>query len=319
MKLYFSDFFNVPRAKLKQYGAFDISLLADLPLFIDPFLLFNSNKPEYKALHGEMIEYLLFLKEKSEDQALDKHLRVAFYTCQEVRQNWLGFSISGNKGSGLGEKFANALHKNLFQLFNDFGNEKVTKGSHLEKLCLVEPGVGRDTISDFTTNLIKEYLLNFTQTFTKEHVDAGLSKPFLVEKVHFNYGTETWEAREFLLPSFQNDFVILTPRNMLTRDDTWISRNDLINDFDMVRTAIPDGQLRALVNNYFRKILPKKANASQKRQAAHSTIQNFPDLINTYIRYKEDDGDQAATASSGKVRSSEQLYVEQFGKLADLI
>jgi hypothetical protein len=36
-------------------------LLADLPLFVDPFLLFNSRKPKYRALHDPIIKYLRFL------------------------------------------------------------------------------------------------------------------------------------------------------------------------------------------------------------------------------------------------------------------
>jgi hypothetical protein len=49
MKVYFSDFFGVRKSTLKKYGAFNISLLSDLPLFIDPFLLFHSKKPKYRA------------------------------------------------------------------------------------------------------------------------------------------------------------------------------------------------------------------------------------------------------------------------------
>jgi hypothetical protein len=45
MKIYFSDFFGVTRPALEKYGAFNISLLADPPLFVDPFLLFNSKRP----------------------------------------------------------------------------------------------------------------------------------------------------------------------------------------------------------------------------------------------------------------------------------
>lgn len=44
MKVYFSDFFNVNPDDIEKYGAFNISLINDFPLFIDPFLLFNSNK-----------------------------------------------------------------------------------------------------------------------------------------------------------------------------------------------------------------------------------------------------------------------------------
>jgi len=39
MKLYFSDFFEVSPEVIEKYGAFNPSLINDLPLFIDPFLL----------------------------------------------------------------------------------------------------------------------------------------------------------------------------------------------------------------------------------------------------------------------------------------
>jgi hypothetical protein len=319
MKLYFSDFFEVSRADLKSYGAFDISLLADLPLFIDPFLLFNSKKSEYQALHKRIIDYLLFLKEKSANPSLDPGLVRALYTFHEVSQNWLGFSIVGNKGSGLGTKFARALHGNLHRLFHDFGEEQISKGSHLEKLCLIEAGVGKDNISDFTTNLIKEYLLEFTQTFTKNFIQKGVRKRFLVPKVRFNYETETWEARHFILPKFEDDYVLLTPKDLLTKEDTWINRHDLVSDFDSMQEALPNDQLRAQVNNYFLKILPKDATPRERNTARVRTIRQFPQLIDAYIRYKEDNGQQAVRASASKVKFSEQIYLEQFGALPGML
>ena len=42
--MYFSDYFKVNRNKIKEYGAIDINLACDLPLFIDPMLIFNSEK-----------------------------------------------------------------------------------------------------------------------------------------------------------------------------------------------------------------------------------------------------------------------------------
>ena len=50
-KIYFSDFFNVSRETIEREGFFDISLLNDLPLFIDPFLIFCSEKAEYQAIY----------------------------------------------------------------------------------------------------------------------------------------------------------------------------------------------------------------------------------------------------------------------------
>ena len=89
----------------------------------------------------------------------------------EVKQLWLGFSQTGNSGSGLGVDFARALNSNLHVIFTNFGDEQITKGSHIEKVCLVREGVGRDNISDFTANLIKEFLLEYTQSFAKAHID----------------------------------------------------------------------------------------------------------------------------------------------------
>src|SRR5438309_181450 len=102
MRVYFSDFFEVSPKTIEKYGAFNISLLSDLPLFIDPFLLFNSKKTHYRQLHDEIIGYLRFLKDKSATQNLDPGLLRAWYRFPEVKQNWFGFTASGNRGSGLG-------------------------------------------------------------------------------------------------------------------------------------------------------------------------------------------------------------------------
>ena len=91
MDLYFSDHFKVKEKNLEKYGAFNISLVADLPLFIDPFLLFNSKKKKYKQLHEDVIKYLVFLKDKSTSQTLDDGALKAWYAFKEVEQNWLGF------------------------------------------------------------------------------------------------------------------------------------------------------------------------------------------------------------------------------------
>src|SRR5712692_863772 len=113
MKIYFSDFFEVLKGAVHKYGAFNISLLSDLPLFVDPFLLFNSRKPKYRALHDRMVDYLRFLRQKSERGDLDPDLLDAWYVFPEIRQNWLGFAGKGNQGRGLGRGFATALNENL--------------------------------------------------------------------------------------------------------------------------------------------------------------------------------------------------------------
>lgn len=317
VKTHFSDFFDVSSEDLEKAGAFNVSLINDLPLFIDPFLLFNSEDPKYRQLHDEIIRYLRFLRDKATSEALQPGLIGAWYTFSEVKQTWLGFSQVGNAGHGLGRDFALALHKNLSSVFAEFGSEKVTKGSHLEKLCLIRGGVGRDTISDFTTNLIRSYLLDFTQTFALAHIDPKLRRRVTVRRVRFNYETESWESASYELPWLGGDYVILTPKDILTRDDTWINRSDMVNDFDEIVDAMPNSELRGQLNNYFKKALPKRATSAERHDAITATILQLPEFIEYYIRYKEDNGDEASSVSQQRVAEVEELFVLQVRQLID--
>ena len=312
MKIYFSDFFNIAPKLLEDYGAFNISLINDLPLFIDPFLLFNSEKDEYQQLHEQIIEYIRFLRDASATGDLSEGLIKSWFMFPEVKQNWFGYSMIGNSGSGLGIKFANALNSNLNAIFDDFGAEKVTRGSHLEKLCLVRDGVGRDNVSDFTTNLIKGFLLEYTETFATQNNNDAFLRRHTVDRVTFNKDTRTWVRKSFLLPTIDGDFVLLTPKDILTKDEAWINKNDLIADFSDIADAIPNDELRAQINQYFSGLIPIiKPTKKEVREAATKTILKYPILIDHYIRRKEDDGESAVNISSSKVLETNQMFVDQ--------
>lgn len=311
MDIYFTDFFRLPPQVLEEYGAFNVSLINDLPLFIDPFLLFNSDKDEYQLLHDQIINYLKFLRDKSAAGGINEGLLKSWFTFSEVKQNWFGYSEAGNSGSGLGSKFARALNRNLNLFFIDFGQEHVTEGSHLEKLTLVESKVGRDNISDFSTNLIKGYLLGYTQDFARQHLRPEFRRTVAVEKVRFDYTTEVWKSGRFDLPWDGTDYVLLTPKDLLTKDENWINRASLLDDYNDIVASVPNEQLRAQVNNYLNLRLSEDPSRREKRQARADTISAFPELIEYYIRYKEERGEEAIAVSDMKVAESEQLYIKQ--------
>lgn len=319
MATYFADHFGIEPDLLEKHGAFNVSLITDLPLFIDPFLLFNSKKPEYRSLHDEMIRYLVFLKNKAVGGVVNPALLRAWYCFPEVKQNWLGFSQVGNRGSGLGMDFAAALHDNLHHIFADFGSERITKGSHLEKVCLIRDGVGRDNISDFTTNLIKEFLCAYTEKFALSHLTDTQRRRIAINGVRFNYENERWVTDRYTLPWVNGDYVLLTPKDILTRDEDWINRPDMIRNFEEIPTAIPDAQLRAQISNYFERAIPRyrdrEPTEKDKAEAARRTILQFPKLIDYYIRHKENRGGQAESVSTAKVYYSEQLFIRQIRQL----
>lgn len=310
MDLFFSDHFGVDHGVLDRYGAFDVSIVSDLPLFVDPFLLFNSDSATYQDLHQNILRYLRFLRDEAVPD-LDEALIDNWYRFKEVKQNWFGFTLFGNDGQGLGSDFARALHGALGSILSNFGDETTTRGSHLEKLCLIKPGVGRDNISDFTTCLIKGFLCEYTEEFAREHLRDEQCATFRVPRATFNYQTKTWATETYFLPSLRSDFVLLTPLDILTRDETWINYSDMIRQFSRLPTALPNDQHRAQVNRYFGDQLGRNATAKQKREAAAKTIEAFPELIDLYIKLQEEAGSRAQQVSASKVEETERVLVAQ--------
>jgi hypothetical protein len=315
--IYFTDSFGIEPGTLDTYGAFDISLINDLPLFIDPFLLFASQKPEYKRLHENIIDYLKFLRDRSAAGLVSDGLLQAWFMFPELKQTWLGFSLTGNNGRGLGRDFAKALNRNLNVIFSNFGEEKITEGSHLEKVCLVKDGVGRDNISDFTTNLIKKYLLDYTHEFANQHIAPERTREVSVAKVEFDYELEVWLPGTYTLPHAFGDFVVLTPKDMLTKDESWLNRSDLLARFGEVAESVPNSQLREQVNNYLAKKLRPDSRRDEEKAAYDELLQRYPDLIEYYIKGKEVRKVEAVENSARLVSETEQRFIFQIRRLAE--
>lgn len=317
MNIHFSDFFSVDSNILYEYGAFNISLINDLPLFIDPFLLFQSKNPEYRKLHDELIKYVKYLRNLSTSGEVNEGLLSGLYVFPEVKQNWLGFSCVGNSGRGLGLNFARSLNANLQKIFQTFGEEKVTKSSHLEKLSLIKAGVGRDCISDFTTNLIKGFLLDYTEKFARKYMDPNLCDNISVNHVSFNYETETWNRGSYFLPVFYGEYVLLTPKDMLTKDDTWINRGDMLHRLEEIADALPDNVLRAELSKYLFKNLMGVKKEKERLEVFERAIQHFPEMIDHYVHHQEEHGEEAVIHSENLVAETNSIFVQELRRFVD--
>ena len=241
----------------------------------------------------------------------------SWYRFPEVKQTGSVTARWATRAQASGRKFAVALHEGLNTLFSDFGDEQITRGSHLEKLCLIKSNVGRDNISDFTTNLVKGYLCRYTQDFARAHLAENRVRRVPVRHVAFNYDTHSWTTEHFILPFIDDDYVLLTPKEILTKDDASINRHDLIGDFEDIANSVPNDELRAQINDYFIRALPVDANKEETDEAVIATIRQFPALIDYYIRYKEEHGEEAKAISEERVRETERVYIQQVGQFAN--
>jgi hypothetical protein len=309
-QMFFSERFQIDADLVNAYGAIDISLVCDIPLFIDPMLIFNSDKPEYQSLHKEIIRYFHFLYTKSE-KGLSPEEIDAWFNFSEVPNNWLGYSLVGNKGLALGKAYSRFLYQNIGFAIN---TNDVSKGQHIEKVMLLYEGSGKDKISDLTVNLIKRFLCEYTENFAKEYIAPDLCRLLPVEKACFNYETECFASQEYLLPYVFDEkrrieYVLLTPFDILREDEPSINREDFYKSHERIRASIENDTLRAYVNNYIGQAV-KRYEEKQRRNrrsvrentirkiekdAFKEIVREYPELYDYYIKLREADTEEIQT------------------------
>lgn len=330
LKIYFSDFFNVTHTTINEYWALDISLIYDNPAFVDPFLIFFSTKEEYKKLHNEIIKYISYLKEQSDNWVFEE--RNAIFS--EVKEVWLWFSKNGNKWLWLNKTFALELKNNLDKLI-DNNASNITKTYHLEKLCLIWDRVWADKISDFTLNIIKSYLIDYTEKFSEKNIDKSLLQSFTVPKSEFDYSLWEWKNKTATLPFIvnnknQKEFVLLTPKDILVKENGWINKNDYLEQDTNIIEKISNQDLKEKVNKYFISRIPKKKDKEtgefvlddtkkNKQKALWDTTKVFPILLDYYIKIKEENWDKSLSNNTVDVWTIEDLFYKSIKEIVNIL
>lgn len=288
-------------------------------------LIFNSDKPEYKELHQSTVRYFFFLYEKAKQHLTPGELK-AWFIFSEVPNNWLGFSISGNKGLALGSEYAEFLYRNIGFAIE---TNNISQSEHLEKAMLLYRGSGKDRISDLTVNLIKGFLCSYTEVFAKKHLDGKLCMEFCVDRAYFNYDTESFVSADYYLPFVLNDrgipeYVLLTPKDILRVDEPSINRKHMLNNHEKVRRSIGNDELRAVVNNYIgkavREYIEKQRKARKppsestirkiEKKAFEELLDMYPILYDYYVALRENDSEEIKSISEGEYRTQFKRFIE---------
>ena len=323
--MFFSERFQVSSQLIKEYGAVDISLVCDVPLFIDPMLIFNSEDETYRKLHRNIVRYFHFLYTKA-TRGLEAKEISAWFNFSEVPNNWLGYSLAGNKGLALGKKYAEFLYKNIAFAVDTHG---ISQSQHIEKVMLLYDGSGKDKISDLTVNLIKGFLCEYTEIFALKYINTGFLEKFTVDKVYFNYGTESFMSKEYVLPyvydeNGRKEYVLLTPYNILREDEPAINKRDFFNSYDRICAAIENDALRTYVNNYIelavkryeenqrkkRRAIREKSISKIEKVAFCELASEYPELYDYYIKLREKDGEQIRSQCQSELNTQlEKLFV----------
>lgn len=306
MKVLFSDYFNVNKSALKRYGAFDISMIGDLPLFIDPFRLFASNNPRYRQWHDQIVRYLKFLCEHAGSGAFsDGSSAHAYYSFPEVSNIYMGYCKFGSFGKGLGAEFARGLLDKLGESFVDNQEAGDLGTFHVEKLRFIGARVGKDFISDLTANLIKNRLLDYTQAFARRNIASNLCGWFDVDHAEFDFGESVWKKKQYWLPRDANkkdkkkNFVLLVPREILTRGELEISMSGFMDALKELPASVDNERLREKLNGLIEKVYKNNRRIALQKCAfaCKDFISRHPEIIDCYIRWVERNRSVGTSAS----------------------
>jgi hypothetical protein len=97
----------------------------------------------------------------------------------------------------------------------------------------------------------------------------------------------------------------------------------MIRDFERIPVAISDAALRGQVSNYFERVLVKprnrQPNQKERDTAAARTLTQFPQLLDYYIKLKEETGDEASEISSERVQETKIIFETQVRELQELL
>ena len=195
----------------------------DIPLFIDPYAISRRNDRWSIKCHNLIVDFF----QKVVDLIRAGKETEAKYMLSGLREpNQIHFGLSRGsivRGRGVGSIQALDLHKALAE------SSAVKTGflKNLEDCELLIEGIGRDKISDITTNIIKEYLIEYTQyqcnlfNIPIHQVSSGIL---------WNAEQGKWTNDYVDIPVCNNRSVILVPK-MIARFDMVFDHQEYYQHF----------------------------------------------------------------------------------------
>jgi hypothetical protein len=166
--LRFSRHFGVDAERLRERGTFDPVLAADTHLFIDPMAIRHSGAPElarsFARLEAFFTDLHRLLRQSRERDDLWIGAAYDLWPRQEVKGTCLGYGGASIRGTGMGA----SLLRSTLQRAAEIIRAGVEDPNLFLLVGLFQPGIGADTISDLTTNLIVDDLATYTTRICDE-------------------------------------------------------------------------------------------------------------------------------------------------------
>jgi hypothetical protein len=191
----------------------------DLPLYVDPFLLWKSPSQQDQALHTAMtisFNYLNFLTKKGRTaDALNTLMNIS--ECQEV-----GLGVSKTRR---GVRISAQQAQDVLNLFSDIQEYSQFGFTHFETIQLYISGISKDRISDIACNYLKSFLIDYTIEQCEMH-EIPIEGVILDSVYNYKSNSLDKDVKVYLPINPKNRApIIFTPKRWL-RFNTWINYED---------------------------------------------------------------------------------------------
>lgn len=128
----------------------------DIPLYVDPFLIWRSPSQQDMALHGVLLTSFNHLGQLALTGSMEDAVGalVAAIECDEV-----GLGTSKTRQ---GKRIGRAKAEEILTIFRRIPHYATHGLSHIEELQFFVEGISKDRISDFACSFLKSFLIDFT-------------------------------------------------------------------------------------------------------------------------------------------------------------
>jgi hypothetical protein len=267
----FSRFFELDKTQA-ELDFVNVDPQKDARVFVDPYALeVKDDKWSNRcADHIRSFFQAVLHSIKTGDDDRAKHLLSNLHESQET---FLGLSRGVPSGRGIGSENAGQLYAALA------GSKAIQTGliSDLAEAELFIPGIGRDKISDLTTNIIRGPLIEYTAEQCELHgiprQDAVVAGPI------WEPSLGNWVQRTHGLPIVQGRPVILVPKYSVRRRLSLESREFYDKHFVTFLQAEYQNPAGALTQ-VFKKVTKKEVK--ERHPFSKEDLANFA-LNNPYV------------------------------------
>lgn len=199
----FSEAFQLGKTQSELDFA-DVELTTDNLLFVDPFAISQRLDPLSQTCDSTLRSFFQLIVDAIRAGRADDAQNL-LSQLSEPNETRLGFSTDRPRGAGIGR--AQALQ--LFAALRDSTAVQTGFLRSLEECELMIEGVGRDKVSDLTTNVIRGHLAAYTLDQCALH---GVPVQQVALPPVFDPGSLRWESRYMDLPVVNDQPVLLVPK-----------------------------------------------------------------------------------------------------------